>query len=316
MDVIDAHIESFVWTRVAGYRLGERHVPGLLGGRLWSQVDLPRLAGAGMAGGVFSIATNPLRPARSRQAVLQANVARLRADLEAAGAEVVADAAAFRRARARGRLACFVAVQGGNAAAPEALPDEVSRVTLVHLTRSHLGAPARPGPGADGRGLTVAGRAFVRGLNRRRVLVDLAHANRRTFWDALEEHDRSQPAIVSHTGVSAVHPCWRNVDDDQISAVAGTGGVVGIMYHCGFLGGRSVETVVDHVQHVIDVAGDDHVCLGSDWDGLIVTPPAMRTVSELPRLLEAMRHRGFSEGRLGKVAGGNYLRVMESIRPG
>jgi membrane dipeptidase len=315
-DVVDAHIESFVWARVFGYDLAARHGAGVLRGRLWSQLDLPRMRDAGMTGGVFSIATNPLRRPGRRLATLLANVESLRARLEAdPGAAVVADVAGYRAARAAGRLGCFVAVQGGNALPAddvEQLPPVVSRVTLVHLTPSALGWPSSPV--LRDRGLTSAGRRFVEALAARRVVLDLAHAGPRTFWDALDAHGRSLPAIVSHTGAGGVHDTWRNVDDDQVRAIAATGGVVGVMYHCGFLGGRSAADVVRHLQHVIDVGGEDCAALGSDWDGFIVTPRDMPTVAELPVLVACMRARGFSDERVAKVVGGNYLRAVSDVR--
>ena len=317
-DLFDAHIESFVWTRVLGYDLGGRHGRGLLGGRLYSQLDLPRMREAGMTGGVFSIATNPFRtsPAR-RRATLLANIERLQATLSAdPGVAVVSDMAGYRRARADGRMGCFLAVQGGNAVGADdvaSLPDVVSRVTLVHLTRSSLGSPARP-LGGRHRGLTAAGRDYVAALDARRIVVDLAHVNGPGFWDALAAHDPSTPAIVSHTGVRGVHDSWRNIDDDQVRAIAATGGGVGVMFHSGFLGEGSAAAVVRHLEHVVDVGGEDCAALGSDWDGLIVPPRDMRTVRELPVLLAAMRARGFSDDRMAKVTGANYLRVVESVR--
>ncbi len=316
MDVVDAHIESFVWTRVLGYDLAARHGRGRFGGRLYSQVDIPRMRDGGLTGGVFSIATNPFRSRSGRERALARNVSRLSAALEAdKGVTVVSDVAGYRRARAGGRMGCFVAVQGGNAVQDVAsLPGVVSRVTLVHLTRSALGSPARPLAGGQGRGLTPAGREYVAALDARRVVVDLAHVNRAGFWDALAVHDRSVPAIVSHTGVRAVHDVWRNVDDDQIRAVADTGGVVGIMYHSGFLGDSSAEAVVRHLAHVVNVGGEACAALGSDWDGFIVPPPDLRTVLELPVLLAAMRSFGFSDDRVAAIVGGNYLRVVEAVR--
>ncbi|MGH9268558.1 MAG: dipeptidase [Acidimicrobiales bacterium] len=325
-EVVDLHIESFVWTRVFGYDLADRHGEGALRGRFYSQVDLPRAREAGLAGAVFSIATNPFRRGRRRTTVLLDNLARLRASLERQpGVAVVADLAGYRRARAGGRLAAFVAVQGGNAFGGGAADlgevpgDVVSRITLVHLSRSYLGAASAPGSGSKG-GLTAEGRTFVQAMNERRILVDLAHASRRTFWDALAVHDGALPAIVSHTGVDGAHRSWRNVDDAQIRAIAEGGGSVGIMYHTSFLGepfwsGRAAA-VVRHLQHAIAAGGEDAVGLGSDWDGLIVPPRDLRTVHHLPVLVQRMLDAGFSPERIIKVLGANYLAVMGRIRPG
>ena len=314
-DVVDIHTESFVWTRVFGYDVSAAHGRGALGARLYSQADLPRMRDGGMTGVVMSVATNPFRRRGRRPATLAANVSRLVAALVAeGGVEVVDDLAGYHRARAAGRFPCFVAVQGGNAAGSASdLPAVVSRVTLVHLTRSVLGSPSAP-LGGDG-GLTAAGRRFVEGCNERRVIVDLAHASPRTFWDGLDVHAAGVPPIVSHTGVSGVHRSWRNVDDDQIRAVADRGGVVGIMYHRGFLGGSTSEAVLRHLEHVVAVGGEGAAALGSDWDGMIVTPRDMPTAADLPVLVAGMLRRGWPESRIRGVLGRNYLRVVGEVRP-
>jgi membrane dipeptidase len=114
--------------------------------------------------------------------------------------------------------------------------------------------------------------------------------------------------------VRGVHDVWRNIDDAQVRAIADTGGVVGVMYHSGFLGESSAEAVVRHLEHVVKVGGEDCAALGSDWDGLIVPPRDMRTVAELPVLVRAMRARGFTDDRVRKIVGANYLRVVEAVR--
>lgn len=324
-DVLDLHVESFLWTRMAGYDLHRRHGTGLLDARFYSQVDLPRMETAGMTGSVFSIATQPLRPRSQRTATLLKNVARLRAVLDAyPGARVVSSHAEYLRARAEGRMGCFLAIQGGNAldSAPddvERAPEEITRITLVHLSNSTLGSTSSPLKLREG-GLTAFGRDYVRRMNARRILVDLAHINERGFWDAVEIHDREQPLIVSHTGVRGVHDMWRNIDDRQLRAVADRGGVVGIIFHPGFLGpgreGNSARAIVRHMEHVVRVAGEDFVALGSDWDGMISTPRDMKTVTELPVLVQHMLDAGFGAERIRKILGGNYLRVMKAVRPG
>jgi membrane dipeptidase len=184
------------------------------------------------------------------------------------------------------------------------------------LTSSELGGTSSP-LGVD-EGIGRAGADFVERLDERRIFVDLAHAGERSFWDAVEVHDRSLPLIVTHTGVSGVHRHWRNLDDEQLRAVAKTGGVVGIMYHAPFLGDRPwsgrAETIVRHLEHVRDVAGDDTPALGSDWDGAILTPRDMPTCLELPRLVEAMLRRGWRSESVTKALGGNFLRVLREMR--
>jgi membrane dipeptidase len=342
-DVIDLHIDSFIWTRVLGYRIDRRHGHGLLGARLYSQVDLPRLREARVSGAGWSITTNPL-PRRGHPARYAANRrALLDAFARAGDVSVCRGVADYRAARAADRHAAFVSVQGGDAVADDgaleaaAAGGELVRVTLVHLRNTALGAtsapfdlrrafgaaarPGKPGlaaPRSDGH-LTARGRDFVRRLDAARVFVDLAHIHPRGFFDAVDAHDRSLPLMVSHTGVTGVTPHWRNIDDDQLRAVAATGGVVGVMYQSSFLGdpllhGRATS-IVDHLQHVVDTVGDDHAALGSDWDGAIVPPRDLPTCLELPRLVQLMLDRGWSAARVQKVLGGNFLRALGALRP-
>ena len=326
-DCVDLHVESFIWTRIFGYDLNRRHGHGLLGARFYSQVDIPRLLEAGMGGAVWSIVTNPFRRRRRRPEVFFRNLARLRAAIEARPGELalVTTHAEHLAARAEGKVACWLAIQGGNALDHDLddldrIPDScISRVTLVHMLRSTLGSSSSPWAGKD-RGLTALGREYVQRLNQRRILVDLAHISRRGFDDAVEAHDPSLPLAVTHTGVDGVHPSWRNLDDEQIRAVARTGGVVGIVFHGMYLngsllGGCGADVIVDHMAHVIKVAGEEHVALGSDWDGFIVTPRDMKTVLELPVLVQRMLDRGWGGERVKKILGGNYLRMMAELRP-
>lgn len=325
-DVIDLHVDSFIWHRIAGYNLGEPHEGGPLGRHFAGHADLPRLCGAGFTGAAWVITTNPLRTAAGRTAALERNVARLSAALAAEpGVTIVRTAGEYRAARAAGHHAAFLAVQGGNALGADLgvldrlPPKALLRVTLVHLTDSSLGHTSSPlRIGGDG-GLTPFGRDAVEALERAHVFVDLAHASKRTFWDVVAHHDRARPLLVTHTGVDGVHRHWRNLDDEQLRAIADSGGVVGIMYHVDFLGPRrsrvNTSTVVDHIEHVIRTVGEDHVALGSDWDGAITTPADMPTAAEFPRLVDAMLARGFSEARVRKVLGENFLRCLAAVRP-
>ena len=329
-DVIDLHIDSFIWTRLFGYDLTRRHGHGLFGARFYSQADLPRLREAQVTGGIFVVTTNPLRGGDGRAAAFGRNLPRLKAILESVPAEValVRTVDEYRAARAAGRFGAFLGVQGGNALDRDARaldliddgPDgrfpSIVRVTLVHLSNSGLGGTSAPGGGA--RGLSGAGRDYLRRLEARRIFVDLAHVSRPGFWDALEVHDRSLPAIVTHTGVCGVHPHWRNLDDRQVKAIADTGGTIGVMYQSSFLGdplwaGRA-ESIVRHLEHIVEVAGPEFASLGSDWDGAIVPPRDLPTCLELPRLVQIMLDRGWREERVRKVLGQNFLGALQRLR--
>lgn len=306
-----------MWSRIFGYDLAAAHGAGPLRARYLGQADLPRLRAAGLSAVVLSIATNPARRHGTRTATLLANLERLRRMTSTSTAGSPSS-----------DLAVHLAVQGGNAFdQPDdvrLLPDgALLRVTLMHLTDSSLGATSSPLGRSRGRGgLTAAGRATVEALGERRILVDLAHASRQTFFDAVAVADgcpAALPPIVSHTGVSGAHRSWRNLDDDQIRAIANRGGVIGIMYHRGFLGRPfwtvGADAIVRHLEHTIAVGGVDVAALGSDWDGMIVTPRDMPTCLELPVLVDRMLARGWPEFRIRRVLGENALRLIASARP-
>jgi len=327
-DVIDLHVDTFIPLRLWGYDPLARHRGGPFGRFFFGQLDLPRLLAGGLTGAMWSITTNPARRAEVRWRVFLRNLAALRALIARSDGrlEEVRTAAGYRAARARGAHACLLAIQGLNAleAAPEgvlSLPDDgVVRATLVHLTNSVYGATSSPlGGGRRDKGLTAAGREVIAQLNARRIFLDLAHIHERGFWDAVAVHDRGQPLIVTHTGVNGVRPHWRNLTDAQIKAVADTGGTVGIIFHEPFLrrpgGPRDARMVVEHIQHVMRVAGEDFVSLGSDFDGAITPPPDLAGADCYPRLVQLLLERGVGDRQIEKILGGNFLRAFGFLRP-
>lgn len=327
-DVIDLHIDSFLWSRMLGYDLAARHGPGLVPGAFAWQVDIPRVREACITGGTWIITTNPARPSENRAQTFARNLDRIQRELGRCPDDVaiVRTAAEYRAARAEGKHGAFLGIQGGNAldhledgSALDLIPDQlILRVTLVHLSTSRLGVTSSPLSMGSGDGLTKRGRDYVRALNHRKIFVDLAHISRKGFFDALEVHDRTQPVMVTHTGVAGVTPHWRNLDDEQLRAVADLGGTVGVIFHAPFLGdplwGGKASSIVRHIEHIVNVVGDDHASLGSDWDGMIVTPRDMPTCLELPRLVQAMLDRAWSAERIHKVLGGNFLRTVAALR--
>jgi membrane dipeptidase len=324
-DVIDLHIDSFIWQRTFGYDLTKRHRAPLWGA-FFGQVDFPRVLEAELSGATWVITTNPLREPTDRAETLSRNVDELCRTFSRVPEHfrVVTNAREYDAARKAGKHAAFLGVQGGNAL--DSSLDEIARlcdgrilrITLVHLSNSRIGSTSSPMRLHD-TALSGFGAQMVELLNERRVLVDLAHISAQGFWSACRAHAKDIPFVVTHTGVSGVHRHWRNLDDDQIRAVARSGGVVGIMYHAPFLGDRPwagrVDTIAHHIEHVFQVAGEDTPALGSDWDGSIITPRDMPTCLELPRLVEALQKRALPERAIKKILGQNFLRVLREVRP-
>ena len=321
-DAIDLHIESFVWHRVFGYDLNRTHRGGFFGRSFFGHADFPTACETGLGGATWVISTNPLRSARGRRRAVENNLRELRSLLEdAPGITHVRTAREFRAARAAGDHAAFIGIQGGNALdenidALDLIADgSVLRVTLLHLTSSRLGASSAPGSSRTA-GLTDFGRAYVERLNDLRVAVDLAHISRKGFFDAAEVQDKTQPLFVTHTGLAGVYEHWRNITDEQLRVVADTGGTVGVMLQAAFLGRRpvTVGTMVDHLAHIVDTVGEDHASIGTDFDGAITPPKDLPGLWALPRVVQEMLDRGWSEVRIRKILGGNALRVVDALR--
>ena len=246
-DVIDLHLDSFIWQRVFGYDLRRRHGRGLFDARFYSQVDFPRALEAGLTGATWVITTNPLRSAAERLRSLLLESARAhrairerrpiasawsKASPSIAPRAPPANTAPSSASRAATRSTTISTRSTASRRASSCAPRSCT------LSSSSFGATSSPLRRRRRSGLTDHGRAFIRRLNEKKIFVDLAHISKKGFWDALEVHDRSQPLLVTHTGVSGVFEHWRNLDDAQLRAIADSGGTIGVMYHSSFLGQR------------------------------------------------------------------------------
>lgn len=178
------------------------------------------------------------------------------------------------------------------------------------------GVPFRyPSTGDTGPGLTALGKALVRECNGLRIMVDLSHLNEAGFRDVAKLSDA--PLVATHSNAHAVCPSSRNLTDWQLKAIAETGGIAGLNLATCFLrpdGRESAEMTLDpvkrHIGHMLSVAGDDHVGIGSDFDGATV-PHDIAGVEGLPLLVQVMREMGLGEALIAKIAHGNWLRVLE-----
>jgi membrane dipeptidase len=157
------------------------------------------------------------------------------------------------------------------------------------------------------RGLTEVGQALVRACNQHGLLIDIAHASPQTFWH-LHEASRT-PVFTSHSAANGVHRHRRNLDDDQIAAIARRGGVVGVIFVAAYLGNlfSPIAHIADHIEHVVKIGGEDCVALGSDYDGFAPLARGMRDAADLPRLTQVLWDRGWREPALRKLLGENAL---------
>jgi membrane dipeptidase len=179
------------------------------------------------------------------------------------------------------------------------------------------GVPFRfPSSPDTGLGLSGAGRELVGECNRLGVLIDLSHINERGFWDVAELSEA--PLVATHSNAHALCPASRNLTDRQLDAIRDSDGMVGVNFAVAFLredGGESedtpLETVVRHVDYLVERVGIDRVGFGSDFDGAKV-PKELGDVSGMPELLAALRAGGYDEKALEKLAHGNWIRVLRT----
>lgn len=199
--------------------------------------------------------------------------------------------------------------------------EKFARMGVVYITLCHNGDndicdSARRSSQRHG-GLSAFGRDVVREMNRCGLMVDLSHAAETSFYDALQ--CSTTPIVCSHASSRAMcnHP--RNLTDDQLRALAQAGGVAQVTLYHGFL--RLEEegipaTITDgvrHLMHMIDVAGIDHVGIGTDFDG-DGGVPGCACASELINFTRLLLAEGLTIHDLQKIWGGNWLRVMQQCQ--
>ena len=164
--------------------------------------------------------------------------------------------------------------------------------------------------GVEQGGLTDLGRAAFAEMERRGVIVDIAHSSHTAIAEMLAL--ATKPVVASHGGVQATCNVNRNLTDDEIRGVAATGGVVGIGYWDAAVCELTPAAVVDAIEHVIAVGGLQTAALGSDYDG--ATTVAWDT-SEIAVITQELRDRGRSDDEIRAIMGGNTFRVMGQVLP-
>ncbi len=334
LGIVDLHADSLLW----GRELLERGTRG--------HIDVPRLIEANVTLQGFFLVTHTPRglniytnddstdnitllsfferwPAAtwtSRKARALHMAGRLRDTAARSGGKLTvvtsrAELAAYRERRAKepAITAGFLGVEGahcldGDVNAVEDLYQAGVRVVApTHFFDNFLGGSSS---GVTKGGLTEAGKELVRQLEKRRMIVDLAHASPATIKDVLAMATR--PVIVSHTGVKGTCDNPRNLSDEELAGVAKTGGVVGIAFFQTAVCSTDYAAVAKAIRHAVDRIGVDHVALGSDFDGAVQTDT---DVTGLVHLTEALLASGFAEDDVAKIMGGNVLRLFAEQLP-
>lgn len=177
------------------------------------------------------------------------------------------------------------------------------------------GVPFLRGHSPDiGPGLTDAGKALVRACNQLGIMIDVSHLNEKGFWDVARITEA--PIVATHSCVHALCPVPRNLTDKQLDAIRESDGMVGVNFSVSFLSEEgdedrdTLDPLIRHIDYLVERLGIDRVGLGSDFDGTRI-PAAIGDVTGLPRLIEALRKRGYGEESLNKITNTNWRRVLE-----
>lgn len=186
----------------------------------------------------------------------------------------------------------------------------VRAAALVWNNENRLAHPAK---GSSRDGLTPFGKAIVQEMRNHRMAVDISHLNERGSDEVM---DSDFPCMASHSCARGLCDHFRNLCDRQLRQLFATGGYVGVNFYVPFLsssGKATLDTIIDHMAYMCDLGGENHVGLGSDFDGIDEYPVGLRNAGDIPVLLDRMRQRGFSEILVRKIAGENFAAYMDKI---
>ena len=282
------------------------------------QVDLPKLKRGGVDGAFFALYTPaeyaPDQATRYALQMLAAAQDAVDAFPESlALATSSADAALNRQ---QGRISVFLGMENASPI-QESLPllRLFHRLGVRYVTLTHNGDNAVADSAAEGSrwgGLSPFGREVVLEMNRLGMLVDLSHASDATFWDCLRLS--KAPIVATHSCCRALCGHRRNLTDEMLKALGEQDGYVGINFYPFFLSERpdpGVREIADHIDHAVALAGLDHVGIGSDYDGIEVTPVGMEDVSKMGVLQEELLRRGYAAADIDQIMGGNLLAVLD-----
>ncbi|MGM9836309.1 MAG: membrane dipeptidase [Muribaculaceae bacterium] len=191
----------------------------------------------------------------------------------------------------------------------------VKYITLCHTYDNQI-CNSSTHTSDPGKGLTAFGKKLVAEMNREGILIDLSHASEGTFWDVIKRS--RQPVFCSHSGARALCDNDRNITDDQLRALAKNGGVIQTVAYGGFLrkdGNATIDDFVRHIHHMVEVAGIDHVGIGTDFDGGGGIP-GLQSDSDMINVTMRLIEMGYSDADLAKILGGNFFRVMGEVERG
>lgn len=217
-----------------------------------------------------------------------------------------------------GKIAGVIGVEGGHAIENNLdnlvnLYDQGMRYMTITWNNSTSWAISAADSRSATVGLSEFGKSVIRMLDSLGVIIDISHTGIKTIQDILQV--TTNPIVATHSGVRAIKNHTRNLYDDQIIAIANTGGVIGVVFYPPFLttGTADIDDVIQHIDYIKNLVGIDYVAIGSDFDGIEVTPVGLEDVSKFPALTLKLLEHGYSQQDIEKILGGNFMRVFQQV---
>jgi len=284
-----------------------------------TQIDIPKLKAGGVNLQVFAAWVNPkYAPHHCARRTLRLLDTIITLTERKKGLSLIKEPAELKKLKS-GRIGTLLAIEGGDAieGSIELLRDfyrlGVRIVTLTWNKSNRIGDAALDHIKPH-RGLSVFGKRVVKEMDRLKMVIDIAHAAEKTFWDVYE--NSNMPFISSHTGAYAIRKHKRNLNDEQIKAISERKGLIGIFFLPKYISRKSpvtVDNVVDHIDHIREIGGIDIIALGSDFDGMSKRTKGLEDAGKLPSLTETLLKRGYRENEIKKILGGNFLKFFNKF---
>ncbi|MEW6624702.1 MAG: dipeptidase [Bacillota bacterium] len=164
-------------------------------------------------------------------------------------------------------------------------------------------------------GLTSFGKQVIKRMNQLGMLVDVSHISEAGFWDVIRV--ANAPIIASHSNCYALCPHLRNLKDEQIIQIAETKGFIGITFYPEFIGlNKDLDSIVDHINYVVNLVGIEHVAIGSDFDGAKFTIKGLEDASQYHNLIRKLYDKGYKTDEVQRIMGYNIINTLQRILPG
>jgi len=280
--------------------------------------DIPRLKLGGVNFQFFAVWVNPGDENYYQSAINMFNIfnSELSLNTEDLGQARTADEAIT--LKQNNKISAVLAVEGGHVIENDITKlDTLYELGMRYLTITWNNSTDWAVSAQDDRsttvGLSVFGKQVIHRLDSLGILIDVSHVGIKTIEDILQTTEN--PIIATHSGARELYDHNRNLNDDQIIAIANSGGVVGVVFYHWFLSGSStnISQVVDHIDHIKNLVGIDHVALGSDFDGISSMITGLEDVSKFPNLTLELLKKGYSRSDIEKILSGNVMRVFEEV---